>query len=455
MKAKNTRGGKDAVAIHDGKSWRLFVKSGAGVRCASTQKGAGASLSDEFLDAAENAGAGRIRFILSGELHRVDGLSLDGLSFKRANDGIGAAVTEAAGIEAEDLVFAGASFSWTGVRKPFTLAAKFSADMVEDFKVALDGYGIACGGFGSLEAALLSAWLRRGAAKEAFAAFGDGGALIVPGRRGANPGPQYAACGMRHLAADEGSWVARLRRALPESAKAQKLNVLMLAGAADEVVETLHAVGFANANVFDADEWLADVALEALKTKANKNRPGAFALVNPFEPLKKFSNGWIVAAALAILALPVAFRFSSEAHTGAALAKISSEAAAYRPLEQRVNKAKSDYAAERRAYDMTDASIAARVSSRRPLYAFVEVAYFFCKNAGGTVVLDSIVQKGDRIEGQGTFVDPEDGVKLGKDFVAFAKKKNIGIVENSTVREEGAAFVNRFRFVLDTAKVGK
>ena len=455
MKVKNTRGSKEAVAIHDGKSWRLFVKTGAGVRLVSTLTAAGTSLPDDFLDAAEKAGAGKIRFVFAGELHRVDGLSLDGLSFKRANGAIGAAVAESAGIEQEDWEYAGASFSWTGVRKPFTLAAKFSADVVEDFKLALDGHGLKCGGFGSLEAALLAVWMRRGTAKESFVVFGEGGALIVPCRRGANPGPQCAACGTRHLAADGSSWASRMRRALTEGAKAQKLNVMALAGAADELVETLHASGFANINAFDAGDWLVEAALEAFKAKVNRNRAEAFALVNPFEQPKRFSRGWIVAAALGILALPIAFRFCTEAHTGAVLAKISREAAEYRPLEQRADKAKSDCQAEKRACETTEAAIEARVMSRRPLYGFVDVAYFFCKHAGRTVVLESIGQRGDRIEVDGTFVDPEDGVRLGKDIVAYAKEKNIGIVENSTAREEGAAFVNRFRLVLDTAKVGK
>ena len=89
--------------------------------------------------------------------------------------------------------------------------------------------------------------------------------------------------------------------------------------------------------------------------------------------------------------------------------------------------------------------------------SFIDVAYFFCKWSGESLVLESIEQKGSQIEVRGTYSDPEDGVRLNDGMVEYAKEKNMEIVRNESVHDDGgeSAFVNRFKVVVDCSNVGE
>ena len=72
-------------------------------------------------------------------------------------------------------------------------------------------------------------------------------------------------------------------------------------------------------------------------------------------------------------------------------------------------------------------------------------------------IVEKMAQQGDKITVEGTFVDPEDGVRLNKAVLAYAKDKNIEIVENAAEPGEadGEIARNLFRLVFDCASVGR
>ena len=453
------KGKYDAVAVHDGTAWRLVVIDGKSASGADEMFAASANrLPQEFVDKAVRADVRRVFFALAGDMHRIEGAIPKHASLAKAREQMRLAIAEATGVDADDesVVF-GMTYRWPGVRKPFTLAGLVSADAAADCHVALAEAGILCGGFASLEMALLAVARKRLAPRDAFASVTAANALVVPAPRGANNGPQTAACGLRHFATDAGNWLTRFSRISAATPKRDPLHLLVLGGNGGDVAAKLAEAGHEQVVEENPDEWLADVARTVSSARTNRLFNVETPVANPWEPRRRFSSAWIVAAALAILLLPAAYRFFCVHKSRLKCGAIAAETSRYKndadkaaAAQKALTKAKTDLAGAKAAEK-------ALVEMRRPLVSFIDVAYFFCKHSGGSTVLKSIVQSGDKVTVEGTFADPEDGVRLNKAVLAYAKEKNIEIVENAAEpgEEEGEIALNRFRLVFDCASVGR
>ncbi|MBR4258886.1 MAG: hypothetical protein IKQ17_07640 [Kiritimatiellae bacterium] len=471
---KKNRGKCRGVAIHDGQAWRLLSGDDMKERIAPIP-GPADKLPQTLVDQAVSASCRSIRFLVSGDVHRMEGAIPGGMSLDGANDVIRESIGEATGVEANGLLVAGLSMTWGGVRKPFTLAGKFDGDMVEDFHAALAEAGVGCAGFASLEQAMLAVWkdsldgnltpfrdregrnMPRPPRNASLVIVGAGQSFLVPGPRGANSGPQTVACGLRHFSADPSNWLARFQRAMGGIDREAPLRVVAMSGLRDGIVFTLVAAGYRNATGENADDWMAAAARVASLAKPNRTQGVSVPVVNPYEPRKKFSHGWLVAVALAILVLPAVFRWTSGRLADARCRRIAMASARYRPLEDKIKKAKKALAAAEREKANELAAQRERIAARRPLVSFIDVAYFFCKHSGESLTLESIEQRGDRIEVRGTFSDPEDGVRLNKGMLEYARQKNIEVEKNESVNEAGgdSSFVSRFAITLNCGNVGR
>lgn len=449
----------DAVAIHDGTAWRFIVIGGKSASDVDEVFAAPANrLPQELVDKAARADVRRVCFALAGDMHRIEGAIPKHASIAKAREQMRLAIAETTGVDADDesVVF-GMTYRWPGVRKPFTLAGLVSADAAADFHAALSEAGILCGGFASLEMALLAVAQKRLAGRDAFASVTAANALVVPAPRGANNGPQTAACGLRHFATDADNWLTRFSRIAAATSKHDPLHLLVLGANGGDVAGKLAEAGYEQVVEEKPDEWLADVAKTVAGVRANRLFNVETPVANPWEPRRKFSNAWIVAAALAILLLPAAYRFFCVHRSHRICGAIAAETSRYKKdadkasaAQKALAKAKTDLAGEL-------AEEKALVGMRRPLVSFIDVAYLFCKHASGSTMLKSIVQREDKITVEGTFADPEDGVRLNKAVLAYAKEKNIEIVENAAEPGDGDGEIplNRFRLVFDCTSVGR
>ena len=456
MKTKKSKGRYDAVAIHDGTEWRLVRVASGGAAEVAAFASAANRLPPEFVDKAVQEGVGSVRFLVSGEMHRIEGAIPSGASLAKANEQIRLAISETSGVDAEGSVVAGMTFRWPGVRKPFTLAGSVDAGFAEDVHAALAEAGIVCAGFASLEIAILAVWREKMSARASFASVCSGQALVVPASRGANGGPQTAACGLRHFASDPDNWLTRFSRTVGAVGRDDPLHLLVWGDDA-AVASKLSEAGYSQIVVEKASDWLADIAKIALRSRSNRLANTPVPVANPYEPRKKFSHGWLVAAAVLVLLLPVGYRVLCEMSTESRCAALGREMARLKPAADKVIAAQRVLAAAKAELSAEKASESSRIAMRRPLMAFIDVAYFFCKYAGGSTVLRSLVQKDDRITVEGVFADPEDGVRLNKAVLAYAKEKGIEIVENVADAEmdEESSAANRFRLVFNCAKVGE
>ena len=472
--SRRRKGRYNAVAIHDGQAWHLLSGSELKERIAPIA-GPANRLPQALVDQAAAAQSRSVRFLFADGVHRMEGAIPGGMSLDRANEVIRASVAEETGAETDGLVVAGLSMSWGGVRKPFTLAGTCDGGVAEEFHAALDEAGIVCAGFASLELAMLAVWRNRldgrdavyrdregrTAARPARTAslviVGSGSSFIVPAPRPANPGPQTAPCGMRHFAMDPANWLSRFQRGTSAIGKEAPVHVAVMPESRSDVVAALVSAGYADVIAESRDAWLEAAARAVLLDKPNRVRGVAVPVANPYEPRKRFPNRWLLLVAAAVLALPALFRWACVAQTDRTCAALTAESVKYIPVEDRIKKAQKALASARAQLAAETAYRKRMVGMRRPLVAFVDVAYFFCKHAGRSLTLDAIEQKGDRIEVRGTFTDPEDGVRLNDGLLAYAKGRGIEIVKNESAHEEGGdrAFVNRFSVVLDCAKVGE
>lgn len=476
MKNRKAKGRRDAVALHDGRTWRLLC--GDGLRETSRPVASPADkLPQTLVDNAAGARCRSVRFLVSGDVHRMDGAIPSGMSLEKANAVIRASMAEATGVETDGLVVAGLSMAWGGVRKPFTLASGFGGDVVADFHAALAEAGIAFAGVASLELAMLSAWKAamegrgespagaggsagaRRLRDSSFVIVGAGQSFVAPAPRGANPGPQTVPCGMRHFDSDPANWIVRFQRAAAGVGKESPLHVVALGGSSDgSVADALRDAGYVSVVEESVGEWMRLAANAALRAKPNRVQGVSVSVANPYEPRKRFSHGWIAAAALAVLALPAAFRMAGEWWAERECRDLAAAAAPFRPIERKIQKAKKSLAAAEAEFAGEQATQRARIGARRPLMAFIAVAQYFCKNAGESLTLDAIEQSGNMIEVRGAFSDPEDGVALNKGMLEYARTKNMDVVKNESANDAAdgdASFASRFTLVLDCARVGE
>ncbi len=467
----NSKGRYDAVAVHDGQSWRLVVLNGTKVQSFASPAN---RLPQEFVDAAVVSKVRRILFLVSGEVHVIDGAIPNSASMAKVVEQLRIAIAEATGVDADDALVAGMTTSWPGVRRPFTAASRFDAGLAEDFRATLSDAGIACAGCASLELAFLAVWRKKVSGRQSFVSLSSSHAFVVPAPRGTNPGPQTVACGLRHFAMDNANWLTRFQRSAAAVEKGNPLHLLVLdaqerassgqdprgggsRSCATEVSTSLKNAGYENIVEESPDSWLLDAAREAYAAKPNRCRNVSLPVVNPWEPHKKFSTFWLVAAAVVVLSLPLGYRTLCERLSSSRCSEIGREAAKLKPAADKARAAQRELAKAKADLSSEKAAGVARIDMRRPLVAFVDVAYFFCKYSGDSTVLTSIRQDGDRISANGFFTDPEDGVRLGKRIVKYAKDRHIQILENSVDRESAGAgaSANYFTLVFDCSKVGK
>lgn len=442
----------DVLAVHDGLAWRLCTPAGEIGSVESTHE----RLPPELLSQMRSAGCRSVRFIVSGEVYVTEGAIPKGMGFTKACETIKSSIAEVSGAESEGLIVAGVSIPWPG-RRSNTYSGAFDGVSAGHFASLLEDERIVCMGFASLELALFAAWRERGLKDCAFAVVGEGNSFIIPPRRGVRTMPHSIPCGSRHCAADPETWVARLRRSFPESADCP-FHVFVLCAESSPAIRTAMQNGGIREVVDESAGDLLHRALElARKAKANRVKPSCVPVANPYEPRRLFSCGWLIAAALGILMLPVACRVICERTADLEMSAISAESVRCLPLESRVLKARKYLEASRLALERENEMIDSRIAARRPLKAFIDVAYFFCRYVGRTTVLDSIRQNGESVEVSGFFSDPEDGVSMNERLLQYCKEKNIGIVKFESLRDSESenSFLYCFSVTFDCSQCGK
>ena len=448
---KATKGADRAVLIHDGERWLLYPAGSAAP--VASEPGSGSALPQGVQEALHHLAVTRVRLLLAGEVCRPDIVLPPRISYDEVSALVTQEVGDLSGDDASAFVCAGAPLLWPGATKSALLAGVFATERIAALKETLASIGIDFDGVASLALACMAVGLEKMSKSSAMLIVGLGSALAVPLAKAKPPhdGPQPFSGGTRHLAADAEGWTARFRRHIRFFDRDQPLTVLVQSPS-DPGIETVlrQSCGFSDVRLADRGQLFAEAARLTLASKCNRI-DSRLPVANPYEPRKRFSHAWIVVPSLLILAVPFAAKACLEHRYTQRTANLQAQIAQLEPTEQRIQSAERAMKRAKQAFDSDAAARHRMAECRRPLAAAVQVAYFFCRYSGSTVLLHELKEQNGVVRVKGIYSDPEDGLRLNGHLTAFAKRTGLRILKNTTgiEKDEEGMPASQFEILLD------
>lgn len=401
----------------------------------------------DLLERAAANGVKRIRLLLAGEVRRLETALPSGLRFDDIGTLLANEIADLSGAYAGDLLCAGAASDVLGMKGGVVLSGCFERGQIKAFRDQLDEAGLAFDGVAALELACLAYWhATHGDRSETLVMLGQAHTFIVPARKLAeSPGPLPVSGGVRHIANDPDGWLTRFQRGTRFLEKAKSINLLAMAASREGVDAAFgRLASFPPIQPLAREEVYAGAALAALAARAN-NPKAAVPVANPYIPRKRFSHAWIVLPCLLILAVPLLYLLLDVQNLKAATKRYKQESAQYLPLEKRIKDADKKKKDTQAGYQRELAVQKQLAERRKPLAAFIHVAYFFSKYAGYSVLLDSISDAGGTLLVRGVYTDTEDGLALNQELTRFATEKGLRIVKNDLAADRDAEGGTRLR----------
>ncbi len=393
-----------------------------------------------------------VRFLLEGDISRLDLTLPPRTGWDEAQTIVAQEIADQTGADPASLTPAGQAYG--AGRESALLAALFPQDRLVALREATEAAGLRFAGAASLALACAAVWRGKdGKARETLLVVGAGQTLVVPPAP-ATPFP--VAGGLRHAAMSAEAWLERFTHGARALGAESALRVLVAGEPTIDLATTLRDVGgFADARALSAEGLLAEAA--ACAAKARTNRLGeAVPVANPWEPRKRFSHAWIVTPCLLILALPYLYTGLEHLKLRAAERRYQTKAAQFLPLERATEAAQKRKDAAQRALDTENATQQTLARRRLPLAAFVQVAYFFCKHAGPTVILTGLSERDGIVTATGTSSDQEDDLALSNALTAFAETEGLRIATSSkeTTKDDEGLPLTRFVYTIDCTRMG-
>lgn len=440
---KPRRSKTPALLIHDGAQWRL-----PGLAPVAAPPDAPPRA---WLDALAKTHAA-VRFLLAGDVRRLDVALPPRTGWAAAQALVAQELADQTG--GDPAAWAPAGRPYGEGRAAALLAGVFEAERLAALRDAAAEAGLRFAGAAALGLAVAAAWRAQPAAtRQTLVCVGPGEALVVPPAPAA---PQPVSAGLRHAAVAPEAWLERFTHGMRGLGADAALRVIAPGGDAEALAATLRDQGgFADALALAEAPTLEAATALAAAAKPNRLRE-ALPVANPWEPRKRFSHAWIVTPCLCLLALPYLYAWHEGRALQAETARYQAEAARFLPLERATQAAQKRKDAAQRAYDAEVATQNALAERRRPLAAFVQVAYFFCRHAGPTVVLDSLTERNGVVSATGTYEDSEEGLRLREALTAFAAAEGLRLAD--TKDEAGADAeglpITRFAYTIDCTRMG-
>ena len=431
-----------AILIHDGAQWRL---PGQAPVAAPPDAPPAAWLND--LAKTHTA----VRFLLACDLRRQDVALPPRTKWAEAQNLMAQELADQTGGDPTAWVIAGCSYGEG--RGAALLAGVFETGRLAALRDAADEAGLRFDGAAALSLAVAAVWRAQPAAKQTLVVVGQGEALVVPPAPAA---PQPVPAGLRHAAVSPEAWLERFSHGTRGVGADTSLRLLALGGEAEPLAAVLREQGgFADALPLAVDQTLKAAAALAAAAKVNSLRTD-LPVANPWVPRKRFSNAWIVLPCIVLLALPYLYTWHEKRSLETATARYQTEAAQYLPLEQSTDAAQKRKAAAQRAYDNERATQQTLAARRRPLAAFVQVAYFFCRNAEPSLVLDTLTEQGGIVTATGTYVDDDEGLRLRAALTVFAEAEGLRLAntKDEAGKDAEGLPIKHFSYTIDCTRMG-
>ncbi|MEM6499184.1 MAG: hypothetical protein AAF709_20980, partial [Pseudomonadota bacterium] len=293
-------------------------------------------------------------------------------------------------------------------------------------------------GVGSLELACAVCWIaHHDRDKESLVLFGRDHGFVLPARSLPDqPGPVGLSGGLRQLERDPEAWQTRFIRGNRFLMKGESLSVFGLGGDLKGVAALLESIEeLAKPQYPKWEHLLEGAAGQAALGQANQFS-APVPIRNPHVLRKRFNHAFIVVPCLLILIQPLLLIAGIKGMYHLTVRNFEKTAAKYAPLEARIEDAEKKRQQAQARYSSALALQQNLADRRKPMFAFIHLAYFFSKYAGDTVRLDSICDTGEGvIEVRGIYTDPEEGLTLKAELNTFASDKDLRIVRNKVAEQ--------------------
>jgi len=389
-----------AVLTYDGRGWSAFCFDRHEV-AQFKEAGLAASIPAGVLNFLREHRNKTVRILLEGEVRRLETSLPPKLSFNEASALMAHEVAEQSGADGVDLVCAGGYGSLVGSLEPFLLCGALERQRVDGLHQQLTLAGLQFDGVGPLELACAAFWnAHRNRDTETLILLGGDHGFVLPARNLPDqPGPLPLSGGLRQVDRDPEAWQTRFIRGNRYLMKGESLSVYALGGETLAVAPLLGSVEeLPKPDYPEIDTLLEGAARQAALGQANQFS-APVPIRNPHVLRKRFGYETIVNE--------------------------------YGPLEKRIEDAERKKAQAQAAYDSAVGLQQNLAGRRKPLFAFIHLAYFFSKYAGDSIRLESISDNGaGMIDIRGIYTDPEEGLSLKTELNQFAADKNLRIVRD-------------------------
>lgn len=428
-----------AVLAYDGRDWSAFLFHRHTVS-RFREAGGSASIPPGVMNFLRAQRAKPVRLLLEGAVRRLETALPAKVSFSEASTMLAHELGEQSGADGMELICAGGSGRLVDSLEPCMLCGAFDRQRVDSLRQQLIQAGLQFDGVGSLELACAVHWnVHHNRDTETLILFGSDHGFVLPARSLPDqPGPVSLSGGLRQAERDPETWRTRFVRGNRYLMKGRALSVYALGGGLNEVARILGSIEeLPKPDYEDVDALLEGAARHAALGQANQFS-APVPIRNPYILRKRFSHALIVIPCLLILMLPLAvFGFAKLSFQLAEMdyQKVVRE---YGPLESRIKEATSKKDRAKARYDNAIALQQDLANKRKPLFAFIHLAYFFSKYAGNTVRLESISDQGGAIVVRGIYTDPEDGLSLEAELNTFTVDKNLRILRNRVAEKQNA-----------------
>lgn len=428
-----------AVLAYDGRDWFAFSFHRQDTN-RFKEVGSATSIPAGVLNFLREQRAKVVRLLLEGEVHRLETTLPAKLSFAEASSMMAHEVAELSGTDGMGLVCAVGSGSVVGSLDPCTLCGAFDRQQVDGLRLQLTQAGFQFDGVGSLEMACAAHWnAHHDRDKESLILFRWDHGFVLPARSLPDqPGPISLSGGLRQVERDPETWQTRFLRGNRYLAKAQSIAVFVLGAEAEEVATALEGIEeLPNPDFPELEALLEGAARQASLGQANQF--GApVPIRNPHVLRKRFSHAFIAVPCVLLLLSPLLVYGFSKLSFHLAQKEYQKVVAEFGPLEKRIEDAEKMKERAQANYSQSVALQQQLADRRKPLFAFIHLAYFFSKYAGNTVRLESIADNGKEIDVRGIYTDPEDGLSLKAELNDFAADKDLRIVRDRVEEKRNA-----------------
>ena len=392
------------------------------------------SVPDELMEWLKGNGVKHVRLLLSTEVQLLDFAVPEKMGYEETAMLLSNELSIITGEDSEDIICSAVSSLNLGMKDHYLLVGSFHKSTVDGFRRKLEEAGFLFDGIGCLELSFFAYCSNKyNINYDSFIVFGESHSFALPGNQHLKRvGPMSLPGGRRNAELDYSGWLLKVEKRLRNLNECSAVYCLIVnpesRALQNGLEELLSEDSVTLVDYTDIREKLSHLSTH---TKVNCFS-SPLSIVNDKVPRKLFSHLFIIVPVLITLLVPFLYWGAAEYSFSQKMRKLDQTIAQYIPLEKSLNKAKQERKKIQAVMAGVRAEKAALLARRRPLHAFIHMAYFFSKFGGHIVKLNYLGDTGRQsLRIKGVYIDPERRVEMKSRLDEFVKTKQLKIVQDN------------------------